>query len=62
MVKIIIETDNAAFGDDPGDELARILRRLADLYANGRLNADITHESPLRDANGNTVGSLVQSR
>lgn len=50
---ISINMDNAAFTEDGGrPELARILRKLADDVENGKAPV------PLRDANGNTVGSM----
>ena len=52
---IKIEMDNAAFSDEPGYELSRILRELArDVECDGfstRLN--------LRDLNGNVVGRFT---
>jgi hypothetical protein len=52
-IRIEIETDNASFQDGGGHwEVARILRRLADDYANYGLA-----DRPLRDANGNRVGA-----
>jgi hypothetical protein len=49
---ITIETDNAAFAEDPHEETCRILRRLvAHIEGNG-INEPLT----LRDVNGNTVG------
>lgn len=48
--KIEIKMDNAAFGDDPNAELARILRELAEQAENGlRIRT-------LFDINGNRVG------
>ncbi len=51
MLRIEIDTSNAAFDDNPGPELARILRTVI---------ADIEYVVPeqgyLRDVNGNTVG------
>lgn len=50
-----IDTGNAAFGpcaSDRADELARILRNLADRLARDAVGLS----GPLRDANGNTVG------
>ncbi len=44
-----IQTDNAAF-EEPGPEIARILRAIADEVENGNEYADI------HDTNGNTVG------
>jgi len=47
---ISINIDNAAFTDDPGAELAHILRELADHAENGDTGR------PLMDVNGNRVG------
>ena len=58
-LKVVIDCDNAAFHDDcgniqPGPEVARILRKLADLieedFGEARDRVD------LRDYNGNNVG------
>ena len=55
MFKIEIETDNDAFAPEPGPELARILRELAD-----KLDAGTVPESVrLRDINGNTCGTAT---
>lgn len=55
--QLYIDTGNAAFEDNPGDELARILEELArDLRENGLLEVE-----NLRDVNGNTVGWAHQS-
>ena len=53
MLKLKIETDNQAF-DQEGQEVARILRGLADRLE----NMDKLQECqlPLRDLNGATVG------
>ena len=53
MLKLKIDTDNLAF-DQEGQEVARILRDLADKLE----HLDELQESqlPLRDHNGNTVG------
>lgn len=51
MLKLFIETDNAAFADEPATELARILRRLAE-----RIERDPASYIVLRDVNGNRVG------
>lgn len=48
---LTIETDNAAFDDEPRYEVARILRDAADAYA---YNGETAW--PLRDVNGNRVG------
>jgi hypothetical protein len=47
-----IATDGAAFDDDPGPELARILRAQAALIEGG-----MTESTHVRDINGHTVGS-----
>ena len=55
MYTISINTDNAAFGDDPGAELARILRQLA-----AHLDAgDLDEHRNIMDLNGNTVGAAA---
>ena len=57
-LKIAIRMENAAFGDQPEQEMARILSELAARLENGYL--DLTDEGdsiPLRDHNGNKVGS-----
>ena len=54
QMKIELSMDNAAFGEAPGMEAARILRELAD-----RIEYDILAPDmfvPLRDVNGNRVG------
>lgn len=51
---LTISMDNAAFGDDPAAELARILRDLADRVE--RVNPE---NISVRDANGNKVGELT---
>jgi hypothetical protein len=51
-LRITIKMDNAAFGDEPMTEAARILRVLSrDLEYTGILDRFV-----LRDLNGNTVG------
>ena len=52
MFTVTIETDNAAF-DNPGDELARILRKLAERVG----DVDGRHDSgKVMDVNGNSIG------
>jgi hypothetical protein len=53
MFTLSIETDNAAFADDPKAEIARILRETADKLETGR------YVDKLRDGNGNTVGNVM---
>jgi hypothetical protein len=55
MLTIVIETDNAAFEDSPGAELARILREVADKLAR-HSEVQPGDSFKLRDLNGNTVG------
>ena len=58
MLKLTIETGNAAFGDDAGTELARILRELADHLEDNQAPArEIGNR--LYDHNGNRVGEWV---
>lgn len=45
-----INSDNAAFADDPAGEIARILRAVAQTVERGR------EEGPAVDVNGNRVG------
>ena len=52
MLKLFIETGNAAFSDDSGDELARILETLAARIRNNGPESYVV----LRDINGNKVG------
>jgi len=57
---ILIEIccDNAAFENEPGREIARILCRLA--YDFGRWDGAVYPEVPqLRDINGNAVGKVT---
>lgn len=58
---LTIEMDNAAFGDEPGPEAARILawasKRLAE-DLRGWVGGNKLLYLPLRDLNGNTVGEL----
>lgn len=48
--RLEIKTTNAAFEEDPGPELARLLREAADKVENG------TVTGILHDYNGNRVG------
>lgn len=57
-ITIKIDANNAAFDDDGGSEVARILRELADRYDRDGLFVSI----PLRDKNGNPVGSVKYQR
>jgi len=52
-VTIKIQCDNEAFSDDPGIEVSRILRELADKMENGSFM-----DYPCYDVNGNRVGDL----
>jgi hypothetical protein len=55
MLKIQIETSNAAF-EEPG-EVARILRELADKLDGATNEGGMINNQPIRDINGNRVGS-----
>ena len=52
---IIINTGNSAFDDNPNQEVARILRNMAQ-----RLD-DIGFLPHPRDINGNTVGATIET-
>lgn len=54
-ITITLTTENDAFSDEPATEIARILRKLADVIESGLA----TDETPLRDINGNRVGVCV---
>jgi len=54
--KVEINTDNAAFGDNPEIELSRILSELSFDVAE-----DQREEYNIRDENGNTVGKAIWS-
>lgn len=52
---LAINMDNAAFEDDAGDELRRILRHLSrDIIGD---HPEVGDDGRVRDANGNTVGA-----
>lgn len=55
MFTLKIETMNAAFAEDPGAELARILRGIADRARD--LGPPLGDRGAIHDANGNTVGT-----
>ncbi|AZO29366.1 hypothetical protein [Mesorhizobium sp. M1B.F.Ca.ET.045.04.1.1] len=53
-----IKMDNAAFADDPGGEVARILRDIADKVTRGDgFTIGEATGTPIRDVNGNRVGT-----
>jgi hypothetical protein len=52
-----VHLDNAAFEDNEGWELARILRRLAENIDHRNVLPHNDHVIPLRDSFGNTVGN-----
>lgn len=55
MFRLEISTTNAAFFDDPTNEVARILTEVADRAKETGLSGDRT--APIRDSNGATVGA-----
>jgi hypothetical protein len=52
MLRVKIETDNAAFAGDGEQEVARLLRIVAERVADGQLDGVI------RDINGNRCGEF----
>lgn len=54
---ITINMDNVSFGDDPRNEVARILRELADNIFEVALLPDTGKR--IRDKNGNVVGEMI---
>ena len=54
-ITITIKMDNEAFGEYPGPELARILRKFAD---DVEAEAVSLNNQRLWDINGNTVGAV----
>ena len=56
---ITINMDNAAFGDNPAEELARILFDVSQLSTrDGGVRPGKRLDTPISDINGNTVGDL----
>jgi hypothetical protein len=59
---LTIEMDNVAFFPDPNDEVARILRDLADRLDDNKVKIKYLGSLvSLRDVNGNKVGNVVVS-
>ena len=59
MIRIEINTDNAAFDGDGGRaEIARMLRDIADRVESGSIETDHEHLQGIRDINGNITGSF----
>lgn len=58
-ITITINTDNAAFGDDPANELSRMLLQLSADWLHQRVPLEPGDEFNLRDINGNTVGKVT---
>jgi hypothetical protein len=57
MFRVEIETSNAAFANQPGEELASILTEVAEKLRDGLGYApDATFSGLVRDSNGNNVG------
>jgi hypothetical protein len=55
MFRLEIETGNAAFEEQPGEELAAMLGELAEKVRE-ELGSSLHARGPLRDSNGNIVG------
>ena len=58
MIKIIIDTNNDAFREDYTGEVARILSRTADKFRQYGVMNVLPPIIPLKDTNGNTVGTV----
>lgn len=59
MITITIETENAAFTEGWGYEVARILRKLADQVENETDTLALVRlHLPIMDYNGNRVGDM----
>lgn len=59
---ITIEMDNAAFTENPGFELARILHNLAENVGDWLYNTSVFLDGfvfPIYDRNGNKVGKIA---
>lgn len=54
MLKLRIECGNAAFSDHPGEEIARIMRALADKMQSAQPGDELS--GVVRDINGNFAG------
>ncbi len=61
MISIKIKTDNAAFFYSGGQEVARILRKLADNFDIRDLPQTMEINS-IMDVNGNVVGEIKSKR
>lgn len=57
--KITIQLDNAAFAENGGAELARILRSLAEDVETVECADMLGQGQRLRDCNGNSVGTFI---
>lgn len=55
MITITIDTDNAAFDNNPEGEAGRILRQLGNQF----LSNIVYDDMPIKDLNGNTVGHVA---
>jgi hypothetical protein len=58
MFKLEIKTENSAFDGNCNEEIARILRNLADSLVNDEPGN--YYEYTLKDINGNTVGIVTR--
>ena len=56
MFKLEFSTENDAFTVDPRDEIANILRDIADRVDGLTPGRSVDH-APVRDTNGNRIGS-----
>ncbi|MGH9238790.1 MAG: hypothetical protein ACRD3G_12195 [Vicinamibacterales bacterium] len=57
-LRILIDMDNDAFHPEPGPEIARILRQLADAADRELITNNAGQVCVLRDVNGNHCGDV----
>jgi len=59
-ITIKLKTDNAAFEGDSRDlEIARLIWGVAHRFERGAVASGVREARPLKDRNGNTVGSVT---
>lgn len=57
-ITIKLNTGSAAFDSDKTPELARIMADIAKRFTQYHIASSGQYDGPIRDSNGNTVGSL----
>jgi len=58
QITVVINCDNAAFEDDPGNELENIFLWLSADASNAGRDLSKLNGLQIRDSNGNTVGTV----